>query len=384
MSIVYIRGRPVCFVSKRIDGKRVSIYRGYANPWLLNLDNGTLNLQTLELQPHNPDDLCTKISPTAYDAAAECPLFRKTLEKFVPDKEIRDFLLQHFGSCLTGVITHLKLPILYGHGRNGKSTITNSVTSVIGPDYAITLDSGVLTDDGSRSNTSAKLYHIASVHGKRLVVVNELEENCILRGPQLKELVSRDKLTGRRPYEMPFSFWPSHKCVMLTNHKPRLRSTEDGTMRRIALVPFDVQIQPGEDDKSFGEKLEAEAAGILNMLIDGCRQWKANGNDAPVPAAVTAATESYRHDEDVIGRFIADCIKENSGGHIPAKMVYETFKTWCDDAGIEPISGTMFGRKFGAKYDKAGGRDGNRYTGIIINPEWKPPEAKTESKTSTY
>jgi putative DNA primase/helicase len=345
-----------------------------ANPWLLNLDNGTLNLQTMELQPHNPDDLCTKISPTAYDAAAECPLFRKTLEKFVPDKEIRDFLLQHFGSCLTGVITHLKLPILYGHGRNGKSTITNSIAGTLGPDYAITLDSNVLTDDGSKSRTSDRLYHIASIHGKRLVVVNELEENCILRGPQLKELVSVDKLTGRRPYEMPFSFWPSHKCVMLTNHKPRLRSTEDGTMRRIALVPFDVQIQPGEDDKAFGEKLKAEAAGILNMLVEGCKDWQNKGNDAPVPAAITAATESYRHDEDVIGRFIADCIKVNSLGFVTGKKAYDTFKTWCDDAGIEPISGTSFGRKFGAKYEKTHSKNGAQYAGIIINPEWKPAE----------
>lgn len=345
-----------------------------AAPWLLNLDNGTLDLRTMELRPHDPADLLTKISPTAYDPAAECPLFRATLKKFLPDPEVRTFLLLHFGSSLTGVITHLKLPILYGLGRNGKSTITNALAAVLGPDYCVTLDAEVLTDDGSKRKTSDRLYHVASLHGMRFVIVNELEENCVLRGPQLKALVSSDKLTGRRPYEMPFSFWPSHKIVMLTNHKPRLRSTEEGTMRRLALVPFDVQIPPGEDDKHFGEKLKAEAAGILNLLIEGCKDWQNQGHDAPVPAAVAAATDAYRHEEDIVGRFAETCTKQVPSGFVPAKQVYETFKSWCEEVGIDPMNSTAFGKKFGKLFDKQRSKDGIRYDGIIINPSWKTSE----------
>jgi putative DNA primase/helicase len=349
-----------------------------AERWLLNLDNGTLDLRTMELRPHDPADLCTKISPTAYDPAAECPLFLATLEKFLPDADVRTFLLRHFGSALTGVITHLKLPILYGLGRNGKSTITNALAFVLGPEYCVTLDAEVLTDDGSKRKTSDRLYHIASLHGMRFVIVNELEENCILRGPQLKALVSTDKLTGRRPYEMPFSFWPSHKIVMLTNHKPRLRSTDEGTMRRLALVPFDVQIQPSEDDKAFGEKLKAEAAGILNLLIEGCKDWQNQGQDAPVPQVVAAATESYRHEEDIIGRFVETCIKRIPGGFVTGKAVYEEFKKFCDESGIEPMSGTAFGRKIGAIFDKSKTQKGWKYDGIIINPDWNSEVSQAE------
>lgn len=344
-----------------------------ALPWLLNLDNGTLDLRTMELRGHDPADMLTKISPTAYDPSADCPMFRATLAKFLPNDEVRTFLMRHFGSALTGVITHLKLPILYGLGRNGKSTITNALAAVLGPDYCVTLDADVLTDDGSKRKTSDRLYHVASLHGMRFIIVNELEENCVLRGPQLKALVSSDKLTGRRPYEMPFSFWPSHKIVMLTNHKPRLRSTEDGTMRRLALVPFEIRIDPDEDDKNFGDKLKAEASGILNMLIEGCKDWQNQGHDAPVPAAVAAATESYRHEEDVIGRFVDTCIKKVPGGFVTGKQVYESFKEFCDESGIDAMSATAFGRRFSVHFDKSHSMNGCKYLGIIINREWKSP-----------
>jgi len=345
-----------------------------AERWLLNLDNGTLDLRTMELRPHDPADLLTKISPTAYDSAADCPLFRATLERFLPDADVRTFLLRHFGSALTGVITHLKLPILYGLGRNGKSTITNALAAVLGPDYCVTLEGSVLTDDGGKKGTSDTLYHVASLHGVRFAVVNELEENCVLRGPQLAKLISIDKLTGRRPYEMPFSFWPTHKIVMLTNHKPRLRSVVEGTTRRIALVPFEIQISPEDDDKHFGEKLKAEASGILNLLIDGCRDWKDQGHDAPVPPVVAAATESYRHEEDIIGQFVETCVKKVPGGFVTGKMAYETFKAFCEEAGIEPMSGNAFGRRFGVLFDKSHAKTGCKYLGIIINQNWNESE----------
>lgn len=342
------------------------------DPWLLNLDNGTLNLKTMELQPHDPANLCTKIAPVAYDPAAKCPLFEATLKRFLPSESIRTFLLRHFGSCLTGIITHLKLPILYGQGRNGKSTIANAVAYVLGHDYTCTLDANVLTSDESRRTASdpTRLYHLASLHGKRFVVVNELDEGCTLRGPQLKSIVSTDKITGRRPKEMPFSFWPSHKVVMLTNHKPRLKSVEDGTMRRLALVPHNVQIQPNEDDKHFGEKLKAEAAGILNLLVEGCKDWQNQGHDAPVPAEIAAATEEYRHDEDTIGRFVAACINQNSGGFITGKVAYDTYQAWCMQSGIEPATQTAFGKKFSALFEKS--KQGVvKYNGIIIKNDWQ-------------
>lgn len=340
------------------------------DPWLLNLDNGTLNLKTMELQPHDPANLCTKIAPVAYDPDAKCPKFEETLAYFLPVETVRTFLLRHFGSCLTGIITHLKLPILIGQGRNGKSTIANAVAYVLGPDYTCTMDANVLTQDEAKRPSSDRLYHLAALHGMRLVVVNELSEGCALRGDQLKNIVNKDKITARHPYGKVFNFIPSHKVALLTNHRPRLQSVEDGTMRRLALVPFNKQIEPEKDDKLFSEKLEAEAAGILNLLIQGCTSWKEQNCNAPVPPEIAAATKDYQVEEDVIGRFIEACISENQGGFITGKTAYETFEAWCRQSGIEPASQTMFGKKFGTRFEKS--KQGVvRYIGIVIKPTWQ-------------
>ena len=46
-----------------------------ANPWAFNVQNGTLDLRTGELLPHDPSDLITKISTMEYDRSATCPTF---------------------------------------------------------------------------------------------------------------------------------------------------------------------------------------------------------------------------------------------------------------------------------------------------------------------
>lgn len=137
-------------------------------------------------------------------------------------------------------------------------------------------------------------------------------------------------------------------------------------------MPFTVQIQPEEDVADFGEKLKAESAGILNWLVRGCVDWQAQGKDAPTPNAIKAATEDYGHEEDITGRFVADCIKQNAAGFVSGKMVYGTFKQWCEVAGIEPMSGTAFGRKLLSIPWVVKSKKGTvQYQGIIINPNWE-------------
>jgi putative DNA primase/helicase len=53
------------------------------DPWALNVQNGTLDTRTSQLRPHRREDLITRCLPVAYDAAADCPLWRATLERIL-------------------------------------------------------------------------------------------------------------------------------------------------------------------------------------------------------------------------------------------------------------------------------------------------------------
>lgn len=107
------------------------------HPWLFNCPNGTLDLRTGVLRTHNPGDLITQLCPVEYHPEATCPLWDQTLEKFLPDKEVREFFHRLCGYALTGVIRDHILPVCYGTGSNGKSTILGTLLEVFGADYAM-------------------------------------------------------------------------------------------------------------------------------------------------------------------------------------------------------------------------------------------------------
>jgi phage/plasmid-associated DNA primase len=98
-------------------------------------------------------------------------------------------------------------------------------------------------------------------------------------------------------------------------------------------------------------KLAAEAAGILAWAIDGCLKWQSGGLDPP--AAVTAATDDYRTEQDHVASFIDDeCVLGDV--RVPAGELYRAYRVWCETNGLESLTATAFGtdltdRGFGRK-----------------------------------
>src|ERR1019366_7433657 len=88
------------------------------------------------------------------------------------------------------------------------------------------------------------------------------------------------------------------------NHLPRISGTDIGIWRRLALLPFAAEFAGTRDDKHMGQRLAAEASGILTWAVQGCTEWQHDGLN--VPDLVTNATTTYRQTQDHIGRFIAD------------------------------------------------------------------------------
>ena len=107
----------------------------------------------------------------------------------------------------------------------------------------------------------------------------------------IKSVTGEDLLTARFLYGEYFSFKPTFKIFMATNHKPKIRGADNGIWRRIKMIPFDVTIPPEQRDKNLTEKLITENAGILNWLIQGYAMWKKKClGDAD---AVSKANEEY-------------------------------------------------------------------------------------------
>jgi putative DNA primase/helicase len=293
-----------------------------AHPYLLNCSNGVVDLRTGDRLDHDPALLLTKMAGAAYEPDAEGAEFAKFLKRIQPDEDMRLFIRRLLGLSLEGkVMTHI-LPIFYGDGANGKSTLTDAVMHALG-DYADAADPDLL-----RARTfDAHPTGVADLFGLRLALLHESDAGHRLAEGTVKRLTGGDRLKARRMREDFWSFEPSHTFVMLTNHKPIVGGTDEGIWRRLRLVPFEVIIPGAERDESLGEKLADEAGAILAWLVAGHLDWRKNG--LAEPGKVTEATQAYRAESDPLGRFLDERCLCMSALHVGSSELFGIYEKWC-------------------------------------------------------
>jgi putative DNA primase/helicase len=272
------------------------------DPWLFNVTNGTLDLQTGELREHRREDFVTKLAPVTFEPAATCPMWDEFLRTiFARNEELIGYMGRLVGYCLTGVPEEHILPFLYGDGANGKTTFCETILKLMGPDYGMKAAPDLLMAKRSESHPTER----ADLFGKRFVACIETEEGRRMAEALVKELTGGDRVRARRMREDFWEFTPTHHVWLASNHKPAVVGTDHGIWRRIKLIPFEVRIPKEEQDKKLPAKLAEELPGILNWALAGCLDWQRDGMQEP--AIVGAATEDYAAEMDEVGQFIDAC-----------------------------------------------------------------------------
>ncbi|MDP2651988.1 MAG: phage/plasmid primase, P4 family [bacterium] len=323
------------------------------DPWLLNVNNGTLNLKTGELQPHSHRDLITRLIPIDYREDAACPLWLRFLDRVAgSDGERMRFLQKAVGYSLTGSTREQILLILYGLGANGKSTFLKILL-------------WLFADYGKQTGTETLLVKrgdqipndVARLAGARFVSAVETESGRRLAEGLVKQLTGGDRITARFLHHEFFEFEPPFKIWLAVNHKPRIVGTDHAIWRRIRLIPFTVTIPESERDPDLADKLKAELPGVLAWAVAGCEMWQMHGLKAP--RTVTEATATYREESDPLTAFLDDrCVLE-PGAEVGKTELYKAFKEWAQEAGERELSR----RDFNQRVAERGYEDGrNRKT----------------------
>ena len=89
--------------------------------------------------------------------------------------------------------------------------------------------------------------------------------------------------------------------------------------------------------------------------------WLADGKKLHEPQQVTDATDAYRHDEDQIGRFLAECCQVDPRCEVRASQLYDLYSNWCRIGG-EPVStNNSFGRDLTARGYESTNRGGVKW-----------------------
>ncbi|MAE28229.1 MAG: hypothetical protein CMJ87_04490, partial [Planctomycetes bacterium] len=248
-----------------------------ANAWLLTCGNGTLDLRTGELRESRRDDLCTKMTPVLYDPDALCPSWLIFLERVLPDSDTRGYLQRRVGYSLTGDTNERDFAVLWGGGKNGKSTFVETIQALLG-------DFSIVTPAASLMNQKHDTIRndIAALKGARLVTAHESEQDRYLAEGLVKSLTGQDTIAARFLYGEMFRFKPVFKLWLHTNHAPLIRGTDDAIWDRLRLVPFTVRIPVEERDGGLGDRLRREElSGILTWAMQGCLDWQQHGLEPP-------------------------------------------------------------------------------------------------------
>jgi putative DNA primase/helicase len=307
-----------------------------SDPWLLNVQNGTLDLRTGEFRLHRREDLITKIIPTNYNPQATCPAWNAFLEQIMPDNQDQiKFLQKAIGYSLTGSNKEQVLFIFYGTGANGKTTFINVIHSLLG-DYAMNTPTETLLVKQGNGIPS----DVARLRGARFVSANEAEHGKYVAEALVKQLTGGDKITARFLYGEYFDFDMTGKLFVTVNHKPNIKGTDHAIWRRIRLVPFTVTIPPEKRDPSLTEKLKSELSGILNWALEGCKLWQKEGLEPP--QSVKSAIQDYRVEMDLIGDFIADRCIEDTDAKTPFGGLYEEYQMWSQKRNVDYLNPNSF------------------------------------------
>jgi putative DNA primase/helicase len=337
-----------------------------ADPYLLNCANGTLDLRTGELRPHDPADLLTKVTRAAYRPGARSKAWSAFLATVQPDSAVRDYLGRLFGHSLEGRVAEHVLPICYGPGANGKSTFLNAVMFALG-DYAAPADPELLT----ARDWTAHPTGTADLFGLRLAVLHETDHGRRLAEGTVKRLTGGDPVKARRMREDFWWFTPTHTFALQTNHKPLITGTDEGIWRRIRLIPWNVIIPAEDRDLNLGDRLALEADPILAWLAGGYRAWRTQG--LADPEQVTAATGAYHDESDALSRFIDQrCI---TGPHFTARSaeLFAAWSKWCAEEGVEHGTQTAFSLALVDRgFDKQPTRTGKVWSGIGLQGDDAP------------
>ena len=368
-------------LAKAMPELRASLLEYDRDGWLLNCQNGTLDLRTGKLKEHDRADLITRISGTQFDPDAECPQWDAFLHRVMDgDEQEIEFLRRAAGYSLTGDIGEQKLLFAYGMGANGKSVFLESVRQVLG-EYAISASADTFMDKRNRQGPRNDL---AKMVNARYVATSEVSEGQYWDEPLVKDATGGDPIPCRFLYKEEFEYHPKFKLWVRGNHKPRVKGTDDGIWRRIILVLFGVQIPEPErvPITVMLERFKDEAPGILNWALEGCLRWQEDG--LRPPESFSMATEDYREEQDTIGAFIADCCVLDPRAKLTPTELYQAYHGWCTTHGERPKTQTAFGNAMRGRkgITRGKGRERRLYVGIGVASEYSQNEYPEAQKNA--
>jgi putative DNA primase/helicase len=241
----------------------------------LNLKNGILDVDTLELIGHTPDYISFAQSPASFDPKAECPKFQEFLDMVLPDQQHQMTLQEYSGYSLTPY-NHIQIALyLFGPGGRGKGTFVRVLEKLFGDSDQNGLMANLTIQDLVDGSPA-----LVNALNKRLIYISEANRHASLLG--FKKITGQDKVFINPKYKSPYEVRLNTKIIISANVYIHTGDDagNDSIDRRIAILPFVTDKSKLKSDSRLGEEFTTpeELSGVLNWCLAGWMRIKANGD----------------------------------------------------------------------------------------------------------
>lgn len=342
--------------------------------WLLNCQNGTIDLRTGELRDHDRRDLITKLAPVKYDPAARLDAWDKYLADATQgDGDLSAYLQRAAGYTLTGLVSEEVFFVALGPPASGKTTLAEALIATLG-NYAhkASFDSFLQSDRvGGNSDD------LADMAGARLVVAAEGTDRHKLALGRVKELSGGDTIRACRKYQAPFSYKPQFKLWLASNRMPGVDDMDGAIWRRLRRLPFEHSIPEEARDPAIKAALCDPTIGgpaILAWAVAGCLAWRRAG--LGTPDIVRRKSAELRESMDPLRDWIAECCTLDGNAFAGGGALRASFDAWqkAHGGGRDSLSSREWAERLtalGCRDDRLriGGKSARGWRGIGLLSE---------------
>lgn len=316
--------------------------------YLIVFRNGVYDLIDECLKPFNPDYIITNYIDWDYKENAYSEIVDKFLNSVIcNDENLRKIVEEMIGYTFFRQNEMGKSFILLGPKSNGKSTLQAVLQHLLGTRNLSSID---MKDLGERFKT-------AELYNKLANLGDDICDNYIDDNNMFKTIVTGGRIIAEKKGQDPFEFSPYCKLIYSSNNMPRTRDRTGAVKRRLIIIPFNREFKPTDKDfdpyikyKLTVQNVDENMSYLINLGIAGLNRILAN-NGFTKSELVEKQIEEYDKDNNPFKRWIED-IKDPDEfiGDNALSVVYNDYKSFCEDSGVKPICKIELGKVISKEY----------------------------------
>lgn len=372
--------------------KTVQVVNGIEEPiYDCTLENGILNLDTLEFREHSPQNYTTWNIPINWeeDRVVTDPIdfdaIEKTLDGTVFWKYLKECFQENSSAPVMeedvftvmesmAYILHSnndiqKTIMFIGSGSNGKSKLLDYIDVLFGERNTTRIQLQELADGG---------FVLAQLDGKLANICADVESTELRRTGKLKQLIAGEGVEVSKKYQTPYTMRSRSKFIFSANKFPYSYDQTDGFFRRYIILQWKRKFDGENKDSELGRKLrenEAEKSLVFHVLVKMARNLRLRG-DFKYTKPVNEIRTNWNNLADPIQMFVNERLEDVAGNSVSKREMFQSYKKFCEDNELQPLRIGSFGKVFREMYDDSTQRDGQQVGKVWNDVKIKPDPIK--------